>query len=87
MTDNGTKGVAAENHPPQFGVLAIELGYITPEQLEEALREQKGDDLARRPRLPLGSILYEKGWIDLHQFEDIFNKRMEAVRSMKRSTL
>ncbi len=35
---------------PRFGEVAIELGYITPEQLKEALTEQTNDDIASKPQ-------------------------------------
>lgn len=84
MADNEPTNPLAKDHPPQFGLMAVDLGYITPGQLQEALMEQRGDDQAGRPRLPIGSILYEKGWITLHQFEDVFNKRLEAALTLKK---
>lgn len=54
---------------PRFGEVAIELGYITPEQLKEALTEQTNDDIASKPHRLIGTILFEKGWLTNKQID------------------
>lgn len=51
----------------RFGQVAVERGYITPEQLKEALAEQVDDDLAEKRHRLLGEILFEKNWITANQ--------------------
>jgi hypothetical protein len=52
---------------PQIGKIAVDMGYITPEQLTEALAEQAEDSLSNRPHRFIGYILSEHGWIDNEQ--------------------
>ena len=51
----------------RFGQVAVERGYITPEQLKKALVEQIDDDLAKKRHRLLGEILFEKDWITANQ--------------------
>jgi hypothetical protein len=45
----------------RFGVVAVEEGLITRDQLYEALKAQLDDDLDGRPHRPLGEILLRQG--------------------------
>jgi|GEM_PF-4503021 len=65
------------DNPPRFGTIAVESGYITPDQLKKALIEQVEDDLADRPHRVLGAILYENGWITFRQQEEILDRLLE----------
>jgi hypothetical protein len=60
-----------EKYALLFGQIAVAKGYITQEQLMEALLEQfDSDSSARlRPRKLIGEILFEKGWLSLHQID------------------
>lgn len=61
----------------RFGQVAVERGYITPEQLKEALSEQVDDDLSKRRHRLLGDILFEKNWMTTNQVVAVLN---EALR-------
>ncbi len=52
-------------HP--FGNIAVDMGFITSEQLTEALAEQVEDSLSNKPHRSIGSILFENGWITRDQ--------------------
>lgn len=65
--------------PPRFGQVAVELGYITPEQLKEALMEQVDDETAGRPHRLIGSILCDREWITLGQRESILDRIVETL--------
>ncbi len=60
-----------EKYALRFGEVAINLGYIDREQLQEALLEQFSfSGPARlRPRKLIGEVLIEKGWLTLHQVD------------------
>jgi hypothetical protein len=60
-----------EKYALRFGEVAINLGYIDREQLQEALLEQFSfSGSARlRPRKLIGEVLIEKGWLTLHQVD------------------
>jgi len=56
---------------PRFGTAAVQLGYISAEQLKAALMEQLEDDLQGRPHRVLGAILAAKGWLGSEQITEI----------------
>lgn len=57
----------------RFGKVAVERGYLTPEQLHQALREQVEDDLADRPHRVLGAICFDHDWMTAAQVEEVLN--------------
>ncbi len=59
----------------RFGKIAVNMGFITAEQLKEAITEQVEDDLAGKPHRIIGKILLENGWITKEQI-DIVLKRI-----------
>lgn len=60
----------------RFGQVAVERGFITPEQLKEALTEQVDDDLTRKRHRLLGDILLEKNFMTANQIEDVLNETL-----------
>ena len=58
----------------RFGQIAVELGFITKEQLKEVLSEQVEDEIAHKPHRLIGGICFNKGWMTPKQIEIIFNK-------------
>jgi hypothetical protein len=64
-------------YSPRFGKIAVDMRFVTAEQLTEALAEQAEDSLNNRPHRFIGYILSEKGWITNEQVDiviDIFFK-------------
>ncbi len=59
----------------RFGKVAVDMGFITAEQLKEATTEQVEDNLADKPHRSMGEILLENGWITDEQI-DIVLKEM-----------
>ncbi len=51
----------------RFGKIAVDMEFITAEQLKEAITEQVEDDLADKPHRLIGIILFEHGWITKEQ--------------------
>ena len=58
----------------RFGMIAVNRGHVTPEQLKEALAEQVDDDLASRPHQLLGKIFYEKNIMSLKQIDQVMDE-------------
>lgn len=54
-----------------FGDVAIEKGFITPEQLEKALKIQTDDACSLGKRRPVGRILLNEGFITLQQLGEV----------------
>ena len=53
----------------RFGKIAVDFGFITPEQLKEALSEQVDDNLADNPHRLIGKIFFDKKWMSYQQIE------------------
>ncbi|HKJ04632.1 MAG TPA: hypothetical protein VJ974_03460 [Geopsychrobacteraceae bacterium] len=61
-------------YPSRFGLAAVSLGFITPEQLREAMLEQLNTNLETNVHRLIGEILHEKGWMTLEQVETTLEK-------------
>ncbi len=69
----------------RFGQIAVERGYITPEQLKEALSEQVDNDLAGRPHRVLGDILFEKDWMTARQVEGVLDETLGVPAKLRKT--
>ncbi len=69
----------------RFGQIAVERGYITPEQLKEALAEQVDDDLAGKPHRVLGNILFEKDWLTARQVESVLDETLGVPAKVRKT--
>jgi len=63
--------MAVEKIDKRFGVVAVEKGFITPEQLIEAIKIQILEDLGDANHGLIGQILLEKGFITTHQINEV----------------
>ncbi len=68
VKDDVYKNLSKE-HSPQFGKIAVDLGFVTEKQLTEALAEQAEDSFSNKPYRYIGSILFENGWITRDQLD------------------
>jgi len=73
MTDDDELDSAIE-YAFRFGEIAIMKGFITAQQLEEALDEQMAHDLSNNHHKLIGEILLEKGWMTQHQIAIVLEK-------------
>jgi hypothetical protein len=58
----------------RFGMIAVNRGYVTKNQLKEALAEQIDDDLGSRPHQLLGKIFFENHLMNLNQIEQVLDE-------------
>jgi len=63
-----------------FGAIAVKMGFITEDQLEEALYIQAGEEVLTGNRRPLGRILINKGLITFPQMGEVM-KSLEQAKS------
>ena len=63
----------SKKYCPQFGKIAVDMGFVTAEQLTEAIAEQAEDSLSNKPRRLIGSILFEHGWITRDQIDIVLD--------------
>jgi len=71
----------SDKYCPRFGHLAVEMGYVTPEQLKEALGEQVDDNLGGRPHRILGAIFFDRGWMTPGQIDEVLNRLFKVVKA------
>ena len=62
-----------DHYEKQFGIIAIEKGFITPEMLIEALKIQVEDEVEFHTHRLIGEILMEKDYLTAMQIQDILN--------------
>ena len=55
----------------RFGVVAVEKGFITPDQLFEALKVQVREDLEKEIHRLVGEILLEQGAMTPEQKDEV----------------
>jgi len=79
LADFDTKKPLSE-YCKRFGQIATEKGYVTPEQLKEALTEQVDDDLANRPHRLLGAIFFIRNRMTAKQIETVLNEMFGISR-------
>jgi hypothetical protein len=63
----------SKKYCPQFGKIAVDMGFVTAEQLTEAIAEQAEDSLSNKPHRLIGSILSEHGWITNEQVDIVLD--------------
>jgi hypothetical protein len=68
MDDDAHKNFSNQ-YCPRFGEIAVNLEFITEDQLIKALVEQIEDDFNNSPRRLIGNILFENGWITNEQVD------------------
>ena len=62
-----------EHYEKQFGIIAIESGFITSDQLIEALKIQVSEDVEYKTHRLIGEILLDKGYITAMQLQEVIN--------------
>ena len=55
------KTIQTDHSEKRFGVVAVQKGFITPDQLFKALKVQVQDDLEKGDHRLLGEILFDEG--------------------------
>jgi hypothetical protein len=60
----------------RFGTMSVEKGYVTKEQLLEAMRIQVEQDLDGIEHRLIGSILFSMGYMTLEQVNEV----IEAIK-------
>jgi hypothetical protein len=55
----------------RFGVIAVEKGFITSEQLIKAMKIQIREELEGNKRRVIGVILRDKGYITITQVDEV----------------
>lgn len=62
-----------EHYEKQFGIIAIEKGFITPDMLIEALKAQIEEEVEFKTHRLIGEILMDKDCLTAMQIQEILN--------------
>ena len=57
----------------RFGVVAVERGFVTIEQVAEAMKVQIIEDMGKGTHRLIGAILLEQGLLDDAQLNEVLN--------------
>ncbi|UCB48121.1 MAG: hypothetical protein JSW56_13340 [Deltaproteobacteria bacterium] len=60
----------------RFGIVAVEKGFISPEQLREALEIQVTENIEKKKHRFIGTILVDQGYMKHSQISEVL-KAME----------
>jgi hypothetical protein len=66
--------------PRRFGVVALEKGFITLDQLAEAQHSQLMDNVKKGRHRPIGGILSKKGFLTMRQIAEILRCQRKDQR-------
>jgi hypothetical protein len=69
-----------EHYEKRFGIIAIEKGFITPDDLVKAWTIQVNEDIGNRPHRLLGEIFFELGLMTDKQVEEVLSEIFRRVR-------
>ena len=63
-----------EHYDKRFGIIAIEKGYISAENLIDGLKTQVEEDIQNNTHRLIGEILVDKGHMTLSQVDDVITE-------------
>ena len=72
--ENGIDKEISKKYCNRFGMIAVGKGFVTADQLKEALTEQADDNLSYRPHRLIGRIFFDKGRITDEQINIVLNE-------------
>jgi len=78
---NGIFKELSKKYNPRFGQIAVENGYVSPEQVKQAVLEQIDDDLAKRSHRLIGRIMLDNGWMTAPQIEKVLTELSREEKS------
>ena len=80
--ENNTDKELPLNYYPRFAATAVLRGFVTAEQVKEALTEQLEDNILNRPHRQIGQILLTHNWITAEQINIVLHE-MQSFCDMK----
>ena len=68
-----------ENFEKRFGIISVKKGFITSDQLVEALAIQVAEDISTGDHDLIGKILFEQGIITMEQIDEVLKAMSELT--------
>lgn len=65
---------------PKFGQIAVELGYISRDELQAALTEQAELDIAGKQHRLIGTLLFNRDIMRPDQIDIVLNQTLKQLR-------
>jgi hypothetical protein len=72
-----------EHLEKRFGVLAVEKGLVTADQVIEALGIQVMEDIKKGKHRLIGLVLFQQGLITLSQIDDVLGSMGKSLPLLK----
>ncbi len=73
----------SEKYCHRFAVIAEDKGFVTADQLKEALTEQADDNLSNKPHRLIGRIFFDKGWMTDEQIDTVLKELFKLGKEDK----
>jgi hypothetical protein len=70
-----------KEHDKRFGVTAVEKGFITLEQLFDAMKIQLTEEIEKREHRLLGTILFDMGVLSPPQIDEVLHSMGTTIRT------
>ena len=80
MPTNLLKNIA-KKYCERFGQIAVEMSFISAEQLKEAVNCQIEEDISGRPHRLVGAILFQQELMTSDQIEHVMTILMQRMRN------
>jgi hypothetical protein len=74
-----------EHLEKRFGIVAVEKGFVNPDEIVDALRIQVEEDIASGQHRLIGRILLEQGKLTLPQIDEVLEmlgKRLPLLKEL-----
>lgn len=81
---NKVKKRFVERYCVRFGKLAVEMGFITQDQLRQARKIQIKEDLSNKYYKLIGQILFELNWMTPKQIDQVLNRLFENKKAKEK---
>ncbi len=79
MSDDVEKELS-KKYCPRFGMIAVEMGFVSSDYVKKALSEQLDDNFASKPHRLIGRIMLDNGWMNPRQIELVMNQLFKNER-------
>ena len=67
------------NLEKRFGTIAVAKGYITEEQLDDAINIQRKDTIQQRKHRVIGTILFNQGYMTYQQIDEVLSTMEKSL--------
>lgn len=71
--DNNIDKKLPQHYYPRFAATTVYKGFVSAEQVKDALSEQLEDNILNKPHRQIGQILLARNWITSEQIDIVLN--------------